>query len=121
DDELSRLLDGFKDRRPVEGSQSSNVNHLSLDAVVSQHGRSLHRLVDHQEVSHDGRVSAWSQHFGLAERDEVFLLWNHTQYLKPAFLLPRALAAVEQFVLEEDHRVVIADSGLEEALGIIGV
>ena len=77
--------------------------------------------MDHQEVGHDGRVSAWPQHFGLAERDKVFLLGNHTQDLKPAFLFPRTLAAVEEFVLEEDHRVVIADSGLEEALGIIGV
>ena len=45
---------------------------------------------------------------GLAQGDDVLLVRD------------RALGHVEQLVLDEDDRVVVADGGLEQAAGVVG-
>ena len=66
--------------------------------------------VHHPAERHDGDVVALAGDVGLAERDRVGLvrdLDSSSSYMR--------------LVLEEDHRIVVADRLDQEALGLVGV
>src|SRR5581483_2992432 len=96
-DDPLRLLDGSYDRLDVERHEGAWVDYLDLDAL----GRELlgrgERLVHHRVHADDGHVLAFALHVGDAERYQVLPLRHGT---------PRP---VDRLVLEEDHRVVVAD------------
>ena len=59
-------------------------------------------------VADDGDVAAFAFHLGFAERNQQLhvLVFDH------------ALVAVEKLALEHEDRVVVADRGLEQSLGV---
>jgi hypothetical protein len=75
---------------------------------ASQLGGGLLGLLHHAAVGDDGHVVAFA-HVGLAEGHGV-ALFRHL-----------AFHGVEQLVLQEDHRVVVADRLDQQALGVVGV
>ena len=64
----------------------------------------------HGRVSDDGQVAPRAADDGLAQRHGVFAA------LRKLFLD----APVEEFVLEEKHRVIVADGRFQQALGVVG-
>ena len=83
---------------------------LGLDALLGQFLGRLQREADHARVGGDGDVLALAADLGLADRHQPVLDLRHVELL-----------AVEHLVLEEDHRVRVADRGLQQALGVGGV
>jgi hypothetical protein len=77
--------------------------------------------MNHQQIGHQGDISALSYDFRLAKGDQVFLLRNRPENLNTARLLSRTLTAVEQLVLEKNDRVVHPDSRFQESFGVIRV
>ncbi len=59
-------------------------------------------------VGHDRQVGALALHVGLAERNQILAVRD------------LAALAVEQGVLQKHHRIVVANGGLEQALGVVG-
>jgi hypothetical protein len=107
----------------VLGDQRGDVGgHAAARVVLVDHhqpARLLHRLEDGVGVQGAGgahvddlavdAVVALADQVGLPEGDRVALLRD------------LALCGVEHLVLEEDHRVVVADGADQQALGVIGV
>ena len=67
----------------------------------------LQALDDHVRPGHERHVRAGPLDLGLAERDHVVLVLGDL-----------AVGHVQQLVLDEDDRVVVADRRLEQALGV---
>ena len=109
DDEPAGVLDALEDRVHVERRRRARVDDLARDALAGELvGRLLGEL-HHAPERDDRHVVALAHDVGLAERDRVRLL-GHV-----------ALERVEHLVLEEDHRVVVADRLDQQALGVVGV
>ena len=108
-DAAAGLLDRFHHRGAVHRTDRAQVDHLRLDALL---GERLGRL---QGVGHadgegdDGDVLAGAVNARLADRQDEVVDLRHREGL-----------AVENLVLEEDHRVGIADRRLEQALRVGG-
>ena len=73
-------------------------------------GRGGKRMVDHRESGHHGEIRARAPHDGTAEGRDVFGIVVRVRH--------RPARAVELLVLEEQHRVVVADGGLHHRLRV---
>jgi hypothetical protein len=62
----------------------------------------------HRRRGDQGDVGAFALYIGDAEGDQVFLLRH------------RGLVLVHQLVFEDHDRVVVADRGLHQPLGLVG-
>ena len=103
------LLHRVDDGLGVERAQAPQVDHLGVDALLGQLLGGVQRLADHDREGRDGDVLAGALDLGLADRQDEIGILRHVERL-----------AVEDLVLEEDHRIGIADRGLEQALGVGG-
>src|ERR671915_403997 len=101
------LLDGLEDGVEVERAQGAGIDPLRLDLVLL--GELLGRLCGGDRPARDaddGHVVALAADGGLAEAHRAAVLGH------------LAALAVERLVLDEDDRVVVADGGLQQALGV---
>ena len=89
------------------GRKRAKIDHLGVDALRHQLLRRFERDPDADRVTDDGHVLARADDPRLADRQHVIVELRHVEML-----------AVEQLVLEEHDRVVGADRGLEQALGV---
>ena len=62
----------------------------------------------HGRISDDAQVAAGTSYAGFTERNNVVVV-------RDILFDP----AIEIFVLEEDDRIVVADGGFDQALGIV--
>ena len=102
------LVDRLEDRLRVERRERARVDHLGLDALRGQLLGRAERTVDRPAGGDDRHVAALAPDRGLAERDEVLAV-RHLSVLER-----------EQVVVEIDDRVVVADRGRHQALGVGG-
>ncbi len=94
----------------VERAQRAGVDHLGLHAVLL--GERLRGALGgdrHPRDADDRHVGALAAHGRVAEGLHVVLPVGHLAPL-----------AVERLVLDEDHGVLVADRGLQQALGVGG-
>ena len=109
DDEPTGVLEALVDGLVIERREGARVDEIGGDAV----GREcIERLLGerHHTADRDHRdMLALAHERRFAERDRVVALRD------------RAFARVERLVLEEHHRVVVADRREHQALGIVGV
>ena len=103
-----RLADRGEDRVEVERAQRARVDDLGLDAVLlAQRLRRARGGQRHARDADDRHVGALAADRGLAEAHGEVLVVGHL-----------AALAVEVLVLDEDDRVVVADRGLQQPLGV---
>ena len=106
------LLDGLEDGVEIQRAERPRVDHLGLGAVLVRE-RLCGALgdVDHPQEPDDRDVAALAQDRSLTEVDE-----------RPVAVAigvgDLAASAVERLVLDEDHRVVVADRRLQKALAV---
>ena len=103
------LRDRRQDRLASSGARVRRSRTSACDAVGLEPRRRLERRVDHRAVGDDRQVVARAPDRALPMRHDVVLV-------RQVVLDP----AVEVLVLEEEHRVVVADRRLEQALGVVG-
>src|ERR1700674_1791310 len=104
----SRPPHRLDDGGPVDGADGTEVDPLDVDVLllelfgrfVGQHGHPRH--------AHDTQVGAGAADCGLAEGDRVIAVGHH------------AADVVQAHGLQEHHRVVGPDRGLEHPLGVLG-
>ena len=99
-------VDRFEDRRHVERGDGAEVDDLDGDAVAGQRLGGGDRLVDHPRHRDDGDVGAGLHDDRLPDGHDV--VGGRL----------RALHAVEQPVLDEDHRVRVLDRGAQQTVGV---
>mmetsp|Transcript_1363 Transcript_1363/g.3497 ORF Transcript_1363/g.3497 Transcript_1363/m.3497 type:complete len:405 (-) Transcript_1363:77-1291(-) len=112
-DDAVRFLGRVDDGLAVEGPEGAEVEHFAGDALGGEDVGGLHAEADHLGEGHEGDVRALALDLGLADVEDVVLALG--------LVAERKGDAVEEFVLEEDDGVRVADGGLEETLGVLGV
>ena len=108
DDEPTGLLDRLEDRRRVERRERASVDHLGADSLAGELLGRRERLAHRPADADDRHVAPLAAHRGLADRDHVLAL-------RDVAVLQR-----QQVVVEEDHRVVVADRRGHQALRVRG-
>ena len=108
DQALAGLADRVEQRLAVERAERPQVDDLDADAVVGDPVGRLERVVRHQPVGDDRDLRARVGDLGLAERDRVVGVGDVA-----------ADRAVHLLVLEEQHRVVVADRRAQQAAGVV--
>ena len=108
-DGAAGLLHRGDDGVGVHRAQRAQVDHLGLDAFLGQFVGGLQRVGHAVRPGDDGDVTAGAHDPRLADRDHVIVEFRHL-----------AGMAVQHFVFEEDHRIGIADRGLQQALVVGG-
>ena len=91
----------------VHRAQRAQVDDLGLDAVLRELVGGAQRIGHADAEGDDGHVAAGAGNAGLADRHQPIVDLRHIEG-----------AAVKDLVLEEDHRVGIADRRFEQALGV---
>ena len=109
DEELAGLLDRLQYSFPVQRLEGPQVYHLHLDTFLGQDTRRLQAVVEHQAVGDDGDVAPGAFYVRLADGDGVFPIGD----LPPD-------EAVGLLMLQEHHRVVVPDGGLQQPFGVVG-
>ena len=104
--EPAGLLDRLQDRLGVERRQRARIDDLGLDALLGELLGRVERAVDAPAGGDDRDVAALAPDGGLAERHEVLAV-GHLAVLER-----------EQVVVQVDDRVVVADRGRHQALGV---
>src|SRR6056297_1799363 len=108
DDHAAGFLGRFEQRGLVQRHNGARVDHLGLDAFLGEDfGGGLADL-HHRRGADQGDIRAFTLDISLAEGNEEFLFGH------------RGLVVVHQLVFEDHDRVVIADRGLHQALGLVG-
>ena len=90
------------------GESETRVDDLALDSLFRQSLRRLQTMTHLVADSHDGGVRARALHVGHADGRGVIAI-GHGLF---------RLLRVEQPVLDEHDRVVVANGGLEQSLGV---
>ena len=90
------------------GHVRARIDDLGAHANLLEHRRRAQRRLHHAAQRDERDVRAFALHVGDAERNHVVLVRNRTLHL-----------LVADLVLEDDDRVVVANSGLEQALGVV--
>ena len=96
----------------------AGIDDLAADSLLFQFLRSLHGLVPHQEIGHNGDVAALPADSCLPKRHRIISVRHLPQSAELSRLL--ALAAVEQLMFKHQHRIVIPNGLFHHSLGIIG-
>ena len=90
----------------VERHQAAHVDDGRIDVHRIEPLRGLHRLGDHGSQRDNGAMLALPQHFRRAQRLDMLAVGH------------LALGAVERLLLEEQHRVRVANGRRQQALGV---
>ena len=120
DEQPSGLRDRALDRGDVERHEAADIDHLRIDPLPGESLGRRKRPVDHQHVGEDREVAPLATHRDGAERHLVVAIGHVGAEGDRGALPARAFAAVEELVLEEHDRIVVADGGEEQPLGIVG-
>ena len=94
-------------RFAVERAQCAQIEHLGFDPLTRQGFSGFEREADADRIGHDRHVLAFAHNPGLADRQDMIVQFGQFE-----------VAAIDQFVFQEDHRIVAADRGLKQALGV---
>ena len=97
-----------EDRAAVERHQRSQIDDLGFDAILRQAIGGLEGRRHHRAVGHERDVVALTADRRLADRDNLIPFGHRTLG-----------APVQVFVLEVDHRVVVADRRLQQAFRVV--
>ena len=119
DHQPASLVHRFQDQLLIQRHQRARVDDFGLDALLGQHLGGRQSPIHGQQLTDDSHIPTLPPDNSLANRHQVLLIRDIANGADSAFLRPGPLAAVEQFVLEDDHRIVIPDGALEQAFGII--
>ena len=98
---------------PIVGIERAQIDHL--DARLRARARLLRRLKrpwHHRAVGDDRDVVARTHNLGFAERNHV---------IRPGIRRAAEGLAIEPLVLEKQHRIVAADRGAQQAVGVESV
>ena len=108
DDDAIRFCDGVEDRFLIERQDGAEVDHFNGNAVLRQFRRGIVGDVNHRAPRDDGEILAAAADVGLADRDDVVV--GRQLFLD---------AAIQEFVLDKEHRIVITNGGLQQSLGVV--
>src|SRR5271168_1984397 len=99
------------DCKMVSSSSGCRVRRSMTSASIPSFAKAggVERGVHHGRIRDDGQVLSLAAHDSFAQRHGVIALWK-------LFLD----AAVKKFVLEEQHRVVVANGGFKQPFGVVG-
>ena len=117
DHQLTGFLDRLQHRIVIERDQRAWIDDLAADALLLQDLSRLHGLIPHQHIGHDGHILALAADRRLTKGNRVVLIRHFAHGAQLSGFL--ALSAVQQLVLKDQYRVIIADRLLHQALGII--
>ena len=109
DQRATGLVDRRQNGRLVEGHERPQVDDVGLHAFP---GKPIGRLecgYDHRAIRDDRQVTAFAPNGGGAERHDVVTLRHRTLG-----------STIQIFMLEIDHRIVIADCRLQQSFGVVG-
>ena len=106
------LLHCLGDAVPVVGHDGAKVDHHRADAVLLGLLRREQGSLHQRAIGEDDDIGAFAADRGLAERDHV---------LGARILALVVGLAVQVLVLEEQHRIVAADRGAEQARSVLRV
>src|SRR5207249_831728 len=101
---LYRLQDSFV----VERQKRPEIEHVKIDSFFFQFLCCFKRDIDHRSICDDGDISAVAADRSLADR--------YDKVIGREFFL---YAAIQEFVLEINHGVGIADCGFDQSLRVI--
>src|SRR5580704_1047231 len=107
DHSLAGFAHRFQDRVPVERRQRAEVDHLHGHPFRLQLRRRLQAVVGHEAPREAAQVGALAAHHSGTYRDEVVAVGDLF-----------GDEPVDLLVLEEEHRVGVADRRLEKAVGV---
>ncbi len=102
-----RLLSRIDQRLLIQRPERARIDHFGADIELFQQFRRAQRHVHHAAGGDQRDIAAFALHVSHAERNGVLL----RRY--------RAFELEHHLVFEEDHRVFVADSRLEQPLGVI--
>ena len=102
------FADGGKHGLFIVGQEGAQINDLQRNPFLSQLFRGFERGPHHGAIRNHSDVSPLARDPSLADGHGVIALGH--------FVLD---TAVEEFVLEVEHRVVVADGGLDQSLGVV--
>src|SRR6202166_1813162 len=103
------FLHRFQDGLFIQRQKGAQVNHFCFDAFFSQSVRSFQRSMHHGRVGNNGQVLSRAPHDGFTDGHGVIAGWQ-------LFLD----AAIQIFVLKKQHRIIVAYSRFQKALGVVG-
>jgi len=104
----ARLRDAREHAVPVEGSEAAKVEDLRLDASGRELCRGIERRVHHRAERDDRQVLSFAPDGGFPDGHDVVLV-GHLVF-DPA---------IEVLVLEVQHRIVVPNRRLQQALRIV--
>ncbi len=109
DDDAAGLLHALDDAVDVEGADRAHIEHVRVNALLLELVGGLKAEVHRAAEGDERHVIALAAQVGLPEGDVV--------------LLGRDVGLVAQhaLALEEEDGIELAQGGLEEALGVVGV
>src|SRR5688572_28013179 len=102
-----RLSNGRVNGLDIHWSNGAQVDDVDPDSILCERVGHLHADQRHLAVADDRAVISFALQVGDAERDDVIILGH------------LALGVVQHLALEDDHRVRVADRGLEQPLRIV--
>src|SRR2546427_1378573 len=103
-----RFLDRFENRRLVQRAEGPQIEYFRRNVLL---GELIRRFLRHGEclgVADERHIAARTLDFRLADRDDVLPVGYVT------------LQVIEHLAFEHDDRVVVADRGLQDSLGVGG-
>ena len=106
------LADGAENGVLIQGGDGAGVDDLYINALGGQLFRGFQGAGNHESHRHQRHILAGTLHIGHADGDGVIGVVNIVGDL--------LLHLIKLLGLTEEHRVVGADGGLQQALGVIG-
>ena len=111
DDNLAGFFHRFQNGFAIKGQKRPQVDNLGVDSLLLQPVGRVERRVHHRPVSNNRKVAAFATDCRLADRDYVVV--------RRYFLFDLRIA-VQELVLEEQHRIFVANRSLDQALRVVG-
>lgn len=105
------LDDGLDDSVAVKGTDATQVDDLSANALLGELVGSLKSKLNRARDGDDGQIGTLTLNLGLAEGGNVVLAHGLVAHVE--------LSTVHELVLEENDGVGVADGGLHHTLGVL--
>src|SRR6185437_12396583 len=93
----------------VKRVERAQINDLNFNSFFSQRVSGFLRGVHHRGISNDAEIAALTV-------DARFADWHDMAVLRHIFFN----AAIKKFMFEKEDGVIVANGGLDEALGVAG-
>ncbi|MCY1178358.1 hypothetical protein D9M71_558550 [compost metagenome] len=117
-DQPPGLVHRLDDVLAVQRHETAQVHHFSTDALLLQLLGGAQCVVHAGAEADDADVAALTHGLGLADLHRI---GGFRHRHRGALLRPQPAHALQGLVEQVDHRVVIADGGGHQTLGVIGI